>query len=520
MINHSLVVIEAPGKCQSLGRLVASIGMRHAEVLATIGHLGANPARLTPTLIDENYHEVGYRLRLDREAVAETIRQSAITAEAIYLATDDDQEGDVIARDVARFCIPDEHLHKVKRVRLKALTVDEVRYAFKQAAPLASLDAARGDARRVVDRLIGALSSSEGAVGRVQGSLLLHMATYRPVLGTVTRYAPADDGGEPWMAIAPLYTTDAPSDIDLMMPVPLAVGQSMRSTMQSQAYNHDDILMAISLKTGEPLETISRTMQQLYERGDMTYPRASDRRVASDTIMRTMAISRTAGCAFRPNAVAAIRSLDGDYAHEAPNSLRLDVPVNREDEFLSLDERILVEITRQIIECGMPSLIQQPTADSLLKLPPEAQQLTWVRQVPMGYHTWDSRRAPMGIKQWTPEQVLLNVAMNERLGRPSTIVQHVQKFISRELVDNSYELTAKGQQWANQIDRLFSGQLISSQIEQYIEANKKPSNEMVSDIINLCQLTAIDTTNINPLVESEHNDEYSQDHEISGGEFY
>ncbi|WP_240533994.1 toprim domain-containing protein [Aeromonas veronii] len=54
------------------------------------------------------YRETAYRLKPDKERLAAEIGKAAKAAKRIYIATDDDQEGDVIARDVLRFCLDEE----------------------------------------------------------------------------------------------------------------------------------------------------------------------------------------------------------------------------------------------------------------------------------------------------------------------------------------------------------------------------------------------------------------------------
>lgn len=131
----NLVIIEAPGKTKSLGSLLWQAGIRDNEVLATVGHLGTNPDSFTPLAIDRSYRETAYRLKPEKEALAAKIARAANASVNIYLATDDDQEGDVIARDVLRFCIDEGDKGKVKRVRLKALAPSEIREVFRRPSP-------------------------------------------------------------------------------------------------------------------------------------------------------------------------------------------------------------------------------------------------------------------------------------------------------------------------------------------------------------------------------------------------
>ena len=234
---ETLVIIEAPGKRASLKDVLGRAGMRGFEVEATAGHIAGNPARLSPLGITSSFRETSYAIREDRIATCERIREAAqSTTGRIVIATDDDQEGDVIARDVWRLVIAPEDRSRVVRVRLRALSPSEVHAAFEDAAPFDPLSAAKGDARRVLDRLVGALSSAEGAVGRVQGSLLLALTQQKPVVGVATYTATAEDGCEPWIAQRPVFAGDDIPD-PVMLDVHLSVGSSVESTVGARPLN-------------------------------------------------------------------------------------------------------------------------------------------------------------------------------------------------------------------------------------------------------------------------------------------
>jgi DNA topoisomerase-1 len=93
------------------------------------------------------------------------------------------------------------------------------------------------------------------------------------------------------------------------------------------------------------------------------------------------------------------------------------------------------------------------------------------------------------------------------LGRPSTIVNHVGKFIERGLVDADFALTEKGQAWTQRIGELFSGNRgLSKTVETYLELNRKPAEDMVREMITLCALDSA--------VGSGANQGYDDDEEL------
>lgn len=486
----TLVIIEAPGKRKHMANVLWQAGMRDVEVMATVGHIGTNPERFHPLGVDTDYNETAYRLKPDKEKLAMNIEQAAKAAKKIYIATDDDQEGDVIARDVLRFCIDEEDHHKVLRLRLKALVPSEVQVAVAEAAPFEPLAAARGDARRVMDRIIGAMSTSDGAVGRVQGSTLLCLQSQVPVQGVMTFTLKSNDDRGDWVAKYPVYAgqdTLFDGELDYCA----SPGRSEMATMARRAMNHDDIVLQASLATGGSIGQVSRAMQSLYEKGKMTYPRSRDHSITADSFRRVAAIARANGAGFDMQRFRAIRELNGAHAHEAPNSMMLDVGVNKSLETLELEDQVLVLITRHLIDCGIPCQYETPRLMDLTELPGNMAQLGWHRIIPTGDRLWESKPAEAGYTAWTAEQSLLHFMMKNELGRPSTIINHIDKFLGRDLIDEHFELTKKGAEWSANIGVIFNHQNISKMIENYIEENCKEPNRMVAEMIELCQLHSV-----------------------------
>lgn len=506
----NLFIIEAPGKRRQLFDVLRRAGVRDIDIEATIGHLCANPEGFKPLAVDRRYRETAYRIRPDREVLAAGIAHKASQAQRIYLATDDDQEGDVIARDVLAFCVPDEHRHKVLRLRLKGLAQAEVATALRSAKPFDQGLAARGDARRVIDRLIGSLSGDAGAVGRVQGSLLLALAEQRPVVGVVTHTMSASDGRGDFMARAPVFAGQ-PVPEGVRLDGKALVGCTAPGTMAAGPLNHDQIVLAASLSTEASIGAVSKAMQGLYERGRLSYPRAKDCAISAESLKRLGMMARANGAVFRADLFVGVRQANGEHAHEAPNPLVLDVPVNRSFDLLPLEEQVLVTISQNLIDAGLESRVERPVASAI---PPELQGLNWVRQVAVGTRLWDAAPVEAGFKGWSREQSLLHLMMKNGLGRPSTIVHHVEKFLTRDLVTQAFDLSRKGQVWAANVATVLGYRNVSNLIETYIENNRKPSSEMVRDMVELFALQSVKTA-----VEQQQELESDEDHAIPAGDF-
>ena len=506
----SLFIIEAPGKRNELSNMLWHCGIRDVKVMATVGHLGTNPDKFIPLGVNAGYEETAYRLKPEKEKLAFEIEAAAKDANKIYIATDDDQEGDVIARDTLRFCIsPDDH-KKVLRLRLRALAVNEIKAAIAEATPFDPLSAAKGDARRVVDRLIGSLSSDQGAVGRVQGSALLMLQEQSPVIGVMTYTMKSFDDGGPWTAQVPVYAGQAIPDHSGVIDCLADVGKSAPCGLADHVMDYGDIVLSSSIALEASISETSSSLQRLYERGKMTYARSRDHAITPDAFKRVMAMAKINGAAFNPRLFKHVRNQTGEYAHESPNPLIVDVPLNRDFALLGFDDRVLVHVARQLVSCGVPAMLEQPRMMDLAELPRDIAMLNWRRVVPVGGVLWESKPADAGFKAWTPEQSLLHFMQKNELGRPSTLVNHVEKFLARSLVDESFELTQKGRDWSYTIGEIFGHQNISKMVEHYLDDNKKPAPEMVADIIEMCGLTE----KIGSAVIQESDNDYEQTFEI------
>ncbi|MEO7326575.1 MAG: toprim domain-containing protein [Dokdonella sp.] len=196
--STTLIVIEAPGKVAQLARMIRAIGL-DAQLWASGGHFRQHSESLWPLGIFADGSEPG---RIFDELRFASLRHVAV-GRRVLVATDADQEGDVIARDVRD--ATQDIASSVERVRLHTLDLEGVRAAFARPMPVAPSASRAGDARRIVDRLIGHCFSRPGLpVGRVFTALLQSLQDNEPVIGHVTLTRAAGDGGPVFTARIPI----------------------------------------------------------------------------------------------------------------------------------------------------------------------------------------------------------------------------------------------------------------------------------------------------------------------------
>lgn len=494
---NRLFIIEAPGKEAILGRILYQVFRQRCEIIATVGHICENPKSLDMPWINDDLTEHAYHIKPERHRLIDKLRLAARVADEIYIATDDDHEGDVIARDVFSNALDSSEHNKLYRVKLRAMTIEEVRRAVADREVYFP-DANKGDARRILDRLIGRLSNPKGAVGRVQGSMLIELSSNNPVVGVAQLQIPAQDGGSPFCSNLPIFAGDE-FDFEeinhLCKQHQIAPGRVIETT-SSSTWNHSDILLNCSLSTGRPLTSIAEAMQRLYEKGQMTYPRSSQRTVSSHSICKTQIIAKMQGVNFRPELVSNTRAASSS-GHEAPSIIESDLPLHRRvDESTDTETAVKILIARNQVESGMPCKITFGEPSSIAVLPEALKNLQWVRRDVPGLCLWLGDKEP-SLKLWTKEQSLIHFMQQTQLGRPSTIIVHIDKFLSRELVNDDFSFTNKGNVWLNNHKEIFHNKNISNIIEQYLDANNDLPSEMVMALLDVCQLDVSNSVGIN-----------------------
>ena len=443
----ALFVVEGSGKVSAfksaLERLQAPFGLTRIAIEVTKGHIAGNPLSFNPLGIDSFWKETNYCLSPSRRREVANITKAASEADVIYLATDDDHEGDVIARDVARFVLPGRRL---LRCRLRAIDHQGLRHALQSAQPMSDSIAVRGDSRRIVDRVVGGVLSDltvagiKRPVGRVFSSLLGLLAKRAMPLGTVTVAISAQDGGAAFVARIPF---DRHTDLDLLRKPspPATVGDSGVMALKTP-WNYADILAHAADRFDLPLIEVAPALQQAYERGILSYPRATARAVTADGLAVCKAIAERNGCTFDPTRIAAF-SESRSGAHEAPRplaarSLTQSISGDRADQIAAL-------VTRNLIESGQNYLVENP---AVMCLPEQLQPFAsaFSRSTLQGWLGWKERgsAAPGTVHRDRPEIALLRAMEANGLGQPSTWITHVGKVLKRGVVDENLALTKHG----------------------------------------------------------------------------
>lgn len=487
----SIVIIEAPGKVAALNSVLGRLGAASFTVFATKGHLFNNPVSLIPLEVDSNFTE----LRKDavNPGILDRMKAAIRGASSVYVATDSDQEGDLIATDVLKValeCGKDRSL--VSRVNMGALDEASIRDAFLAVSSVEPEAGWPATARRILDRVIGGTLSTEGwdyVAGRIQCAVLGMLDKEEIELGFCELMIPADDGKDPFVVRLPLNASNEAELTALVQAaenfhqrLPVTESRPVTPVEAPKPWNMADAIVEISTQTGIDASAILDSMQMLYEDGSLTYPRTGSRTM---TMSGKAAIKRLAddhGARFiHSNVEGFVKTPQSSHECLRP------VNINRVDMTSSLrtlpnGAAVLACIGRQSVAAGMSYSVDRPDKSGL---PPELAGLDWKRDKQQGVRPWAAQKLGSRIHRYPMDVAIIKAMATHEIGRPSTWLSHATRLVERDLVSSVGKLTAKGRSWLEQTPGKLADYITGAGIERDLAEGDHPSRMVASALKRL-----------------------------------
>jgi DNA topoisomerase-1 len=143
----NLVIVESPAKAKTINKFIG----KDYVVKASVGHVRDLPK--SELGVDEETFEPTYEVLEGKEKVVSELRAAAKKADAIYIASDPDREGEAIGWHVMHLLGGDAK--KVRRILFHEITKNAVRKAIDQPGQIDINKVNAQQARRVLDRLVG-----------------------------------------------------------------------------------------------------------------------------------------------------------------------------------------------------------------------------------------------------------------------------------------------------------------------------------------------------------------------------
>ncbi|NBU15947.1 MAG: DNA topoisomerase I, partial [Actinobacteria bacterium] len=143
----SLVIVESPAKAKTIARYLGS----DFDVRASVGHVADLPSKGLAVDVDNGF-KPEYELTVRGRNVVKDLRAALKNADALYLATDEDREGEAISWHLLEYLKPRVPVHRMVFHEINAAAIKEA-VANPRGIDYGLVDAA--ETRRILDRLFG-----------------------------------------------------------------------------------------------------------------------------------------------------------------------------------------------------------------------------------------------------------------------------------------------------------------------------------------------------------------------------
>ncbi len=146
-MSKNLVIVESPAKAKTIEKFLGA----DYVVKSSVGHIRDMPKKDMGVSIENDFQPT-YAISTDKKKVVADLKKSAKTAEKIYLATDEDREGEAIAWHLQQALSLAED---TPRIVFHEITKGAITEAISNPRTINTDLVNAQQARRIIDRLVG-----------------------------------------------------------------------------------------------------------------------------------------------------------------------------------------------------------------------------------------------------------------------------------------------------------------------------------------------------------------------------
>ena len=144
----NLVIVESPAKAKTIEKFLG----KDFKVESSFGHIADLPSKELGVDVDGDF-KPKYEISKDKKAVVKKLKELAKKAETVWLASDEDREGEAIAWHLAESLDLDKE--KTKRIVFHEITKSAIQKAIDNPRGIDYDLVDAQQARRVLDRIVG-----------------------------------------------------------------------------------------------------------------------------------------------------------------------------------------------------------------------------------------------------------------------------------------------------------------------------------------------------------------------------
>jgi DNA topoisomerase-1 len=146
-MSKPLVIVESPAKAKTIAKFLGD----GYDVRASVGHIADLPSKGLSVDVDNGF-KPNYQLTERGSTIIKELKAALKTASALYIATDEDREGEAIAAHLFEYLKPKVETKRMVFHEITKAAIDEA-IAHPREIDYKLVDAA--EARRILDRLFG-----------------------------------------------------------------------------------------------------------------------------------------------------------------------------------------------------------------------------------------------------------------------------------------------------------------------------------------------------------------------------
>ena len=331
-MSKNLVIVESPAKAKTIEKFLGS----EYKVVSSNGHIADLPSNELGIDIENDYNPK-YKITNDKKDLVKKLKNELKGVDTVWLASDEDREGEAIAWHLAENLNLNES--NTKRIVFREITEKAIKNAIENPRQINKSLVDAQQARRVIDRLVGYKISPilwrkvKGGLsaGRVQSVVLRLIAerekeilNFNPVSSYKTTAEFINSNNIKFKAKYSINTNDDDnfnSFLDGFKNAEFIVNSIKKNPLLKKPappFTTSTMQQEAARKLGFNVSRTMQTAQRLYEAGHITYMR-TDSVTLSETAQNSIknAIETKFGSNYHQSRNFSNKSKNAQQAHEA-----------------------------------------------------------------------------------------------------------------------------------------------------------------------------------------------------------